>query len=80
MVNGFALLLVLVVGDITSQHVREDFLLPTFTARLGLPHRLQMDFRVPYGYELIRSVDANNNNQTSSSSFGLGDISASVSR
>ena len=78
-VNGFALLPVLVVGDITSQRVREDFLLPTFTARLGLPHKLQMDFRVPYGYELIRSVDANNN-QTSSSSFGLGDISASVSR
>jgi Putative MetA-pathway of phenol degradation len=78
-VDGFALLPVLVVGDITSQRVREDFLLPTFTARLGLPHKFQMDFRVPYGYELIRSVDANNN-QTSSSSFGLGDISASVSR
>jgi hypothetical protein len=78
-VDGFALLPVLVVGDITSQRVREDFLLPTFTARLGLPHKLQMDFRVPYGYELIRSVDANND-QTSSSSFGLGDISASVSR
>ena len=78
-VDGFALLPVLVVGDITSQRVREDFLLPTFTARLGLPHKFQMDFRVPYGYELIRSVDANNN-QMSSSSFGLGDISASVSR
>jgi hypothetical protein len=78
-VNGFALLPVLVVGDITSQRVREDFLLPTLTARLGLPHKLQMDFRVPYGYELIRSVDANNV-QKSSSSFGLGDISASVSR
>jgi hypothetical protein len=78
-VDGFALLPVLVVGDITSQRVREDFLLPTFTARLGLPHKFQMDFRVPYGYELIRSVDANNV-QTSSSSFGLGDISASVSR
>jgi len=78
-VNGFALLPVLVVGDITSQRVREDFLLPTFTARLGLPYKFQMDFRVPYGYEMIRSVDANNN-QKSSSSFGLGDISASVSR
>jgi hypothetical protein len=78
-VDGFALLPVLVVGDITSQRVREDFLLPTFTARLGLPHKFQMDFRVPYGYELIRSVDANND-ETSSSSFGLGDISASVSR
>src|SRR5258708_2392348 len=78
-VNGFALLPILVVGDIASKRVREDFLLPTFTARLGLPRKFQMDFPVPYGYELIRSVDANNV-QTSSSSFGLGDISASVSR
>jgi hypothetical protein len=78
-VDGFALLPVLVVGDITSERVREDYLLPAFTARLGLPHKFQLDFRVPYGYELIRTVDAENN-QTSSSSFGLGDISFDVSR
>jgi hypothetical protein len=78
-VDGFALLPVLVVGDITSQRLREDYLLPTFTTRLGLPHKFQLDFQVPYGYELIRTVDAENN-QTSSSSFGLGDISFDVSR
>jgi len=78
-VDGFALLPVLVVGDIASERVREDYLLPTFTARLGLPHKLQGDFTIPYGYELIRTVDANND-QTSSSSFGLGDISAGISR
>ena len=78
-VNGFALLPILVVGDITSQRVREDYLLPTFTTRLGLPHKLQMDFVIPYGYELIRTVDATGT-QTSSSNFGLGDISAGVSR
>jgi len=78
-INGFALLPVLVVGDIASQRVREDFLLPALTTRLGLPHKLQMDFVVPYGYELIRTVDATNT-QTSSSSFGLGDISAGISR
>ncbi|WP_353073348.1 transporter [Tunturiibacter gelidoferens] len=78
-VNGFALLPVLVVGDIASERIREDYLLPNFTARLGLPHKFQGDFTIPYGYELIRTVDANNV-QTSSSSFGLGDISAGVSR
>jgi hypothetical protein len=78
-VNGFALLPVLVVGDIASQRVREDFLLPSFTARLGLPHKFQMDFLVPYGYESIRTVDATNA-QTSSSSFGLGDVSAGLYR
>ena len=70
---------ILVVGDITSQRVREDYLLPSFTTRLGLPHKLQMDFVVPYGYELIRTVDATGT-QTSASNFGLGDISAGLSR
>jgi hypothetical protein len=78
-VNGFALLPVLVVGDIASERIREDYLLPNVTARLGLPHKLQGDVTIPYGYELIRTVDANNV-QTSSSSFGLGDISAGISR
>lgn len=78
-VNGFALLPILVVGDITSQRVREDYLLPSMTARLGLPHKLQMDVVVPYGYELIRTVDATGT-QTSASNFGLGDISAGISR
>ena len=78
-VNGFALLPVLVVGDITSQRLRADFLLPTFTARLGLPHKFQMDVIIPYGYESIRTVDATNA-QTSATSFGLGDISAGIYR
>jgi hypothetical protein len=76
-INGFALLPVLVVGDIASKRVREDFLLPSFTARLGLPHKFQMDFLVPYGYESIRTVDALNV-QTDATSFGLGDISAGI--
>jgi hypothetical protein len=78
-INGFALLPILVVGDITSQRVRKDILLPSLTTRLGLPHKFQFDFRVPYGYELLRTVDANNN-ETSSSSFGLGDIEFGLSR
>jgi hypothetical protein len=78
-INGFALLPVLVVGDIASQRTRQDYLLPSFTARLGLPKKLQMDVNIPYGWELIRSVDANNI-ETDKSNFGLGDISAGISR
>lgn len=78
-INGFALLPILVVGDIASQRTRQDYLLPSLTTRLGLPHKFQMDFEVPYGYELIRSVDATGK-QTEVSNFGLGDISAGMSR
>lgn len=78
-IDGFALLPILVVGDITSQRVRKDILLPAFTTRLGLPGRFQMDFTLPYGYVLNRTVDALGV-QTSASQFGLGDIQAGVSR
>src|SRR5215469_9008866 len=78
-VNGFALLPILVVGDITSQRLRKDVLMPTFTTRLGLPGKLEFDTTIPYGYELVRTVDANNV-QTSASNFGLGDIQFGVSR
>lgn len=78
-IDGFALLPVLVVGDIASQRVRKDLLLPTFTARLGLPYKLQFDTYIPYGYQLNRTVDVNNT-QTSQSTFGLGDIAFGLSR
>jgi hypothetical protein len=78
-VNGFALLPILVVGDITSDRVRKDVLMPAFTTRLGLPWRMQADVSVPYGYELIRTVDSNNK-ETSQSTFGLGDVSVGASR
>jgi hypothetical protein len=78
-IDGFALLPVLVVGDITSEEVRRDILVNTTTVRLGLPKQLQMDFDIPYGYVLDRTVDANNN-QTTTSQFGMGDIAAGLSK
>ena len=78
-VNGFALLPILVVGDITSQRTRANYVLPTFTSRLGLPGKFQMEFDVPYGYEQIQSIDATNT-VTNTSNWGLGDIQAGVSR
>ena len=78
-VNGFALIPVLVVGDITSQRLRRDILIHSMTARLGLPKQFQMDFTVPYGYVLNRTVDANNS-EMSLGQFGLGDIQAGISR
>ena len=78
-IEGFALLPILVVGDITSERLRRDILIHSLTTRLGLPKRFQMDFTVPYGYVLNRTADALGN-ETSSSQFGLGDISAGLSR
>jgi hypothetical protein len=78
-VNGFALLPILVVGDITSQRTRANYVLPTLTTRLGLPGKFQVELDVPYGYEQIQSLDATNTVKNTSN-WGLGDIQAGVSR
>jgi hypothetical protein len=78
-VDGFALLPILVVGDITSERLRRDIIIHSLTNRLGLPGKFQMDVTVPYGYVLNRTADADGN-QSSVSQFGLGDISAGLSR
>lgn len=77
-VDGFALFPVLVVGDITSERLRRDILINSVTARLGLTRHMQMDFILPYGYVLNRTVDATNT-QTTQSQFGLGDIASGLS-
>jgi hypothetical protein len=77
-VNGFALFPILVVGDITSERLRRDILINSVTARVGVTKRTQLDFMVPYGFVLNRTVDATGK-QTSQSQFGLGDMIGGVS-
>ena len=77
-VNGFALFPILVVGDITSERLRRDILINAVTARVGLTKKIQLDYTVPYGYILNRTVDATGK-QTTQSQFGLGDMVGGVS-
>jgi hypothetical protein len=72
-IDGFAILPVLVVGDILSQKVRRDIALGTVTSRIGLPKDFQFEVRLPYGYESERRVWADNR-QESSHSLGIGDL------
>lgn len=78
-IEGFAILPVLVVGDIVSDRVRREVALSSFTARLGLPWNFQLDVRTPYGYEQVRTVTADNR-ETSQRAVGLGDVQISLNR
>lgn len=78
-INGFAILPVLVVGDIVSERVRRDIVLSTLTARLGLPGSMQLDVRMPYGYEVVRTAGADNK-QTSRSVLSWGDLDVAVTK
>lgn len=78
-IEGFSILPVLVVGDIVSNRVRREVALATVTARMGLPWNLQLDVRTPYGYEIVRTVTADNR-ETSNRALGLGDVQFGLTR
>lgn len=77
-VNGFALFPVLVVGDITSERLRRDIFINSYTVRQGITKKLQLDAYVPYGFVLNRTVNALEQ-ETTQTQFGLGDIGGGVS-
>lgn len=78
-IEGFSILPVLVVGDIVSNRVRREVALSAVTTRMGLPWNLQLDVRTPYGYEIVRTVTADNR-ETTQRSNGLGDVQVGLSR
>jgi hypothetical protein len=78
-INGFSILPVLVVGNIQSSRIRRDLILSNVATRLGLPGNLQLDFQTPYGYELVRTVQADGT-QSSQSARGFGDLDIALTR
>lgn len=76
-VDGFTVLPVLVVGDITSERVRRDTYMPSLTLRLGLPKDLQAEVYVPYSHATEKIVTSENE-ETGHASTGFGDIEAGL--
>ena len=50
-INGFTIVPVLVVGDIATERKKREHYLTTFTWRLGLPQKTQLDILVPWAYQ-----------------------------
>ena len=78
-IDGFAILPVLVVGDIVSERVRRDFLELSATVRYGLPYDMQIDLRAPYSYQR-QDVIAAGASETSASLSALGDLELALSK
>ena len=78
-INGFSILPVLVVGNIQSSRIRRDLILSNVATRLGLPGNFQLDFQAPYGYGLVRTVQADGT-QSSQSARGFGDLDIAITR
>lgn len=77
-IDGFTILPVLVVGDIVNERVRSDIVQGTLTTRLGLPWDLQVEARLPFGYQQRQVITAENE-EARTDVFGLGDLELGVS-
>jgi hypothetical protein len=69
---------VLCIGDIDSQYVRRESFFFDLIYRLGLPWNMQLDVRVPIGYDTL-NVDFANQAKQEADAFGVGDVELSLS-
>lgn len=78
-IDEFTIVPVLVVGEIISERVRRNIIIPAFTFRLGLPNDSQTEVRVPLRYESERTILADGSVRPKSA-FGLGDLEFALSK
>lgn len=79
-IEGFALLPVLVIGDIVSERVRRDTLIGEFSARVGLPLDSQADISIPYRYVSSERITASQPaEEIDDENNGIGDIQIGLS-
>jgi len=72
-IQGVTILPVLVIGEISSETVKRDIFIQTFTSHYGLTDNLQWDLRVPLRGQHER-VTSSDGSESSRSKGGLGDI------
>ena len=77
-VQGFSILPVLVIGEISTQAVQRDILIGAMSIKYGLWHRLQAEVKAPYRSEFDR-ITSNLGDETTRDARGIGDIEAGLS-
>lgn len=81
-IEGFAIVPILVIGEISTESVKRDILVQTLSFKYGLPDNMQFDVAIPHRYEYDR-VTNNNLGDTSESirsAAGFGDVVFALSR
>ena len=78
-IQGFSILPVLVIGDISTEEVKRDVFIETLSAKYGLLNNLQTEIKIPYRGEYDR-INVSSTSETTRQTSGLGDIEVGVSR
>jgi hypothetical protein len=77
-VQGYTILPVLVIGEISSEKVKRDIFIETLTTRYGLKNNLQLELNVPFRYQHERITVESPASETLRDAAGMGDVSGGV--
>ena len=77
-IDGVSVEQTLVIGEIISDKVRRNIVIPALTFRLGLPEDFQTEAKFPLRYESNRTVRGDTT-ELSEEGFGVGDIELALS-
>ncbi|MEE9543711.1 MAG: transporter [Thermodesulfobacteriota bacterium] len=80
-IDGFAILPVLVIGEINVEKIKQDILILTETVRYGLTDRVQFEVSVPYRYHYQRFFRPDvsiGEEEVTNKSNGIGDVSGTL--
>jgi len=78
-INGFIILDVLAIGEISTDTVKRDIFLQNVSLKYGLLDNFQTELKIPYRAEHDRITNTSNSDVTRKTS-GIGDIEFGVSR
>lgn len=78
-INGFIILDVLAIGEISTDTVKRDIFVQNFSFKYGLLDNLQGELKIPFREEYDRITNTSSSDITRSSS-GIGDIEFGLSR
>lgn len=78
-IQGFSILPVLVIGDISVRRTKRDVFIQNFTMKYGLLNNLQAEVKVPFRAQYNRDT-ISESSETTKNSAGMGDIEFGVSR
>jgi hypothetical protein len=77
-IEGYTVLPVLIIGEISTEKVKRDIFIQTLTTRYGLKNNLQVELNVPYRYQHERITVESPASETLRHAAGLGDVSAGI--
>jgi hypothetical protein len=79
-IQGFSILPVIVIGNISVQKTTQDIFITTLSAKYGILDNLEFELDVPYLYGIQQNSDSSASTpwQETKAGSGLGDISAAL--